>query len=143
MTTIAKALKEKNKLKLEISLLLKRMNTHNSVMKGNSRPFDLSKLDQELPEKISAIISLKSAITNANQPVQEKIYRMAELKALIAFYKKLNVTEGKSTEGYGSEVHEFDVFFNEAVIYEKVKKLEADVEIIQDELEAFNHVTII
>jgi len=143
MATIAKALKEKNKLKLEISQLQKRLNSHNSVIKGNPRPFDLNKTEQELSEKIAQLVLLKSAITKANQPVQEKIYRLAELKGLIAFYKKLPVTEGKSTEKYSNNDNEYEVFFNEAVIDERVKKLETEADCIQDELESFNHSTTI
>jgi hypothetical protein len=141
MTTLVKALKEKNKLKLEISQLQKKLNTHNSVMKGNPRPFDLNKLDQELSDKISRLVLLKSAITKANQPVQEKIYRLSEIKGLIGFYKKIPVNEGKSTESYRLDAHEYEVFFNEAVIDERIKKLEIEADSIQDELEAFNHKT--
>lgn len=141
MKTIAKALKEKNKLKLEISQLQKRLNTHNSVIIGNKRPFDLTQVETEMNEKISQLVILKSAITKANQPVQEKIYKIAEIKGLMAFYKKLPVDEGKKTIEYRSDSYDYEVFFNEAIIAEKIKKLESEAEQIQDELESFNHTT--
>ena len=141
MTTIAKALKEKNKLTLEISQLQKRLNTHNSVIKGNSRPFDLVNTESELSDKIANLVLLKSSITKANQPIQEKIYKLAELKGLISFYKKMPVTEGKSSERFSNETLEYEVFFNEAIIFERVKKLEIEADAIQDELESFNHLT--
>ncbi|OFX55449.1 MAG: hypothetical protein A2046_12270 [Bacteroidetes bacterium GWA2_30_7] len=141
MKTIAKSLKEKNKLKLEISQLQKRLNTHNSVIIGNKRPFDLTQVETEMNEKISQLVILKSAITKANQQVQEKIYKIAEIKGLIAFYKKLPVDEGKKTADFRSESFDYEVFFNEAIIAEKIKKLESEAEKIQDELESFNHIT--
>jgi len=141
MTTITKALKEKNKLKGEITQLQKKLNTHNSVLKGNQRPFDLNKLELELNEKIAKLVLLKSAITKANQPVQEKIYRLSEIKNMIAFYRKMPATDGKSTEGFMDKNFEYEAFFNEAVIEERISKLETDADSIQDELESFNHLT--
>lgn len=141
MTTIAKALKEKNKLKLEISQLQKRFNAHNSVIIGNKRPFDLTQVETEMNEKISQLVILKSTITKANQPVQEKIYKIAEIKGLMAFYKKLPVDEGKKTIVYRNDTFDYEVFFNEAIIADKIKKLESEAEQIQDELESFNHTT--
>ena len=143
MTTLAKSLKEKNKLKQEVSKLQKRLEAHNSIIKGNPRPFDLNEIDTELSEKIEKLVMLKSAITKANQPVQEKIYRLAEIKRLMAFYKELPVKEGKSIEKYSDASNEYAVFFNEAAIDERLKKLESDAETIQDELESFNHTTSI
>jgi len=141
MTTLAKALKEKNKLKLEISLLQRRLTAHNSVIKGNPRPFDLKIIDNELSAKIEELVLAKAALTKANMPVQEKIYRLAEMKGLIAFYKKLPAIEGKHALKYSNDSAEYEVFFNEAVISEKIKTLEKAAELIQDELETFNHIT--
>ncbi len=94
MTTIAQALKQKNKLKSEIAQLQKRLTTHNSVMQGNPRPFDLTETDAELVMRVNELIALKHALTVANQPMQEKIYRLAELKSLMAFYQKLPTKAG-------------------------------------------------
>lgn len=139
MTSIAKALKEKNKLKQEIAQLQKRLMSHNSVIKGNPRPFDIAKTDNELYEKINQLIVLKSALTKANQPVQEKIYRLAELKGLIAFYKKIPASVGISTERYGSDTFEYEACFNEAILDEKIKNCMLEAEKIQDELDSFNY----
>lgn len=141
MTTIAQALKQKNKLKSEIAQLQKRLTTHNSVMKGNPRPFDLTETDAELVMRVNELIALKHALTVANQPMQEKIYRLAELKSLMAFYQKLPTKAGKMSEGYMNTAHEYEAFFNEADTQAKIKTLETQAEQIQDELEAFNHLT--
>ena len=141
MKTIAKALKEKNKLKNEIALLQKKMNSHNSILKGNKRPVDLQTVDSELIEKIDLLIALKNAITKANQPVQEKIYKLAELRGMISFYRNLPVTEGLYRSSYGNEPLAYEAFFNESVIDEKVKKLNLEAETLQEELETFNYKT--
>lgn len=143
MNIISKALKEKNKLAQEIAQLQKRLNTYNSVIKGNTRPFDLNKTEQELYEKTFKLVSLKAIITKANQPVQEKIYRLSELKSLISFFRKLPIQEGKSTERFMNETSEYEAFFNDAIIHERIKKLEDEADLIQDELESFNHTTLI
>jgi len=141
MKTIAKALKEKNKIKNEIANLQKKLNSHNSILKGNKRPVDLQAVESELIEKIDLLVSLKNAITKANQPVQERIYKLAELRGLISFYRNLPVTEGLHRSSYGNEPFAYEVFFNEAVIDERVKKLDSEAEKLQDELEVFNHKT--
>jgi len=141
MKTIAKALKEKNKLKKEISQLQRRLENHNSIVVGNQRPFDIDKIDQELNDRINQLIVLKSEITKGNQPIQEKIYRLGEIRGLIGFYKNLPVLEGKSTDCYSSDTLERETHFNEADIDVKVQKLEFEAEIIQDELELFNQIT--
>jgi uncharacterized protein YeeX (DUF496 family) len=141
MKTIAKALKEKNKLKKEISQLQRRLENHNSIVVGNQRPFDIDKIDQELNDRINQLIVLKSEITKGNQPIQEKIYRLGEIRGLIGFYKNLSVLEGKSTDRYSSDTLERETHFNEADIDVKVQKLEFEAEIIQDELELYNQIT--
>ena len=141
MTTIAKALKEKNKLKNEISQLQKRLLDHNCVIKGNNRPFDLNKADEELVNKSILLAELKMSITKANLPVQHKIYLLAELRGLISFYKKLPAHEGIRVEGYRENAQEYVAFFNEASLAVKIIELEDQADVIQDELESFNHQT--
>lgn len=141
MSTLAKALKEKNKLKLEIAQLQKRFNTYNSVIKGNQRPFDLKITEKELTEKIFQLIQLKSVITKSNQAVQDKIYRLAEIKGLIKFYKDVPIKQGKSAERYSSEATEYEALFNESEIYIRIENLQKEADEIQDILETFNHKT--
>ncbi len=143
MKTIAKALKEKNKLKNEIALIERKLNTHNSIIKGNKRPFDIEEVDKQLHEKVNALVALKAAISKANAPVQEKIFRLAEVRGLISFYRKMTVKEGLFIEGYRDEAHDYEALFNEAEIEVKVKKLEEEAEILQDSLDSFNFTTTI
>lgn len=141
MTTLAKALTTKNKLKKEIAQLQKKLETHNSVIAGNPRPFDVLAIDNELNAKVRELSQLKASITKANQTVQEKIYLLAELRGLIAFYRKIEVKEGKQSEFYRDEMIIYEAFMNELTFDEKIKLLENEAETIQDELELFNHTT--
>lgn len=143
MKTIAKALKEKNKLKNEIALIEKKLNAHNSVIKGNKRPFNMEEVEAQLHEKVNALVALKAAISKANAPVQEKIFRLAEVRGLISFYRNMKVKEGRHVEGYRDEAQEYESFFGEADIEVKVNKLEAEAEALQDELDSFNFTTTI
>ncbi len=141
MKTIAKALKEKNKLQSEISLIEKKLNTHNSVIKGNKRPFDIEKVDRQLHEKVNALVALKAAIIKANAPVQEKIFRLSEVRGLISFYRKMTVKEGRIIEGYRDDALDYECHFSEADIEAKVNTLEAEAESLQDILDSFNFTT--
>lgn len=143
MKTLAKALKEKNKLKNEIALIEKKLNAHNSVIKGNKRPFNMEEVDAQLLEKVNALVALKAAISKANAPVQEKIFRLAEVRGLISFYRKMTVKEGRQIEGYRDEALDYECLFSEADIEVKVSKLEAEAESLQDTLDSFNFTTTI
>ena len=73
--------------------------------------------------------------------MQEKIYRLAEIKGLIKFYKDIPVAHGKSTERYSANINEYEALFNESDIYTRIEKLQNEADLIQDELETFNHNT--
>ena len=74
---------------------------------------------------------------------QNYVVNIIGVYRLMAFYKELPVKEGKSIEKYSDASNEYEVFFNESAIDQRLKKLESDAETIQDELESFNHTTSI
>lgn len=141
MVTLAKALRRKKKLKNEIEQLKMRVEKHNSVIEGNTRPFDLLLIIKELHTNIHVLSELKAAITKATQPVQQKVFLLAELRSLNEFYKEIEVKEGKQIEYYDNKMIIYEALINESALDEKIKLLEDEAETIQDELEAFNHVT--
>lgn len=141
MTTIAKALVQKNKLKREVAQLQKKLSTHNSVIAGNVRPFDIVAVDAELNSKTRELAALKANITIANRDVQHKINLMAELRGLISYYRNLVIINGKTKVAYGSDTNTYDCILTERDIEERLRALEHEVEIIQDEMDAHNYLT--
>jgi hypothetical protein len=138
---LSSALKQKNRLKKEISDLRKKIEKNNSVVKGNIVSYNVVELLGELNQKTEELVSLKTSITEANYPVQQKIYRMAELKGLIQFYKSVPVTDGKKQPEYHEAVVEYSAQLKDKSFDDLIKKAETEIEVIQEELDTFNYAT--
>ena len=145
--TIVEALKEKNRLIRNILELQKRISTYNCVIEGNPRAYDPKKVLEELNDTIDRLVSIKTRITKANQAVQEKIYRLSELKTLAKFLKTIPTTEGKAPAGktYYSQP---ETYVWESSIKTKERDahiidLEEEIDKIQQELDTHNYNTTI
>ena len=140
---IAKALKAKNQLINEINKLKAKVKNHNSVVKGNEQTYDISALLQQLDVKSQELIKLKVKLTQANAVVQDKIYKIGELKAMITFYREIPVKQGKVSVGYNNELVEYEAQFKQKDKDEAIEKLEQGIIKLQDELDTFNYTTTI
>ncbi len=142
---IIQALKEKNKLVKKILELQNRVTTYNCVIEGNPRAYDPAHEMEELNRTIEELITLKTKITKANQPVQEKIYRLSELKTKIHFLRGIPTTEGKAPSGKGyysqaeTYVWESSIKAKERDAY--ILGLEKEIDNIQKELDEHNYNT--
>ena len=91
------------------------------------------------------MIVLKTQIHKANLPVYDKIFELSELKNQVKHLRSLNCTSGKVSGGRWGE-GEPVMKHAEINVVEKdkiVKNLEARIETIQDELDQWNHNTLI
>jgi hypothetical protein len=91
------------------------------------------------------LIVLKTQIHKANLPVYDKIFELSELKNQVKHLKSLNCTSGKVPGGRWGE-SEPVVKHAEINVVEKdkmVKELEKRIESLQDELDQWNHNTLI
>ena len=140
---IAKALKAKNQLINEINKLKAKVKNHNSVVKGNEYTYDIPALLQQLETKSQELVKLKVKLTQANAVVQDKIYEIGELKAMITFYREIPVKQGKVSVGYNNELVEYEAQFKQKDKDEALEKLEQSIIKLQDELDTFNYKTTI
>jgi hypothetical protein len=81
---------------------------------------------------------LKARLHRANAPVYDKIFQMAEIKGIIKELKKMDVSEGKQTERYGSVVSVKEVEMNVIERDAVIKQYEEHVEKLQNELDIHN-----
>ncbi len=144
---IIEALKEKNRLIRKTLELQNRISAYNCIIEGNPRAYNPKKEMIELNKTVEELIELKTKITMANQPIQEKIYRLSELKTKIGFLKTIPTTEGKapSSKGYYSQGETF-VWESSIKANERdnlVLELESEIEIIQKDLDHHNFMTSI
>ena len=139
--TVKQALKEKNKLVVEIMKHYLIAKEHNSIEQGNPRRYSVKAALEIAKELTKDLVDLKTKIHKANAPVYDKIFLMAELKSSAKLLKGINCEEGKVTERFGSSVSIKEVEINIVQRNEMINNLEAQIEQLQDELDAHNATT--
>lgn len=141
---IAKTLKAKSQLVNKINKLKAKIKHNNSTLKGNEKMYDIKTLLQELETKTEELVQLKTKLTQANAAVQDKIYKIGELKSMIAFYKEMSVRQGKTMESnYNTTIVEYEAQVTQKDKDEAIEKLETEIMQLQDELDTFNYTTIL
>jgi hypothetical protein len=138
---IKQALKLKNKLVANIKECYTVIQTQNSIEKGNPRRYSIAAKMDEVMKYTNELVEIKRHIHNANQPVFEKIFLMAELKGMVKELKKMSVEEGKQSDRYSMNSSEKEVEITILERDRRVKELEETIEKLQDELDTFNAVT--
>ena len=144
--TVKQALKQKNLLVKKINEDIRKVHAYNSVDEGNTRPYSTKELFNKIIETTKELVDLKTRIHLANGPVYHKIFELSELKNQVKYLKTLNCISGKvSTSRWGSET-EPTIKHAEINVVERdkmVKNLESRIEFLQDELDRWNHDTLI
>lgn len=97
---------------------------------------------KELNKNIDKIVDIKSKIAKANIEKIESVYRLSEMKSLAAFLKKLPINEGKvKSEGYGSDVNEWESELSNKERDTLVLELEHKIDALQMEMNQYNFET--
>lgn len=144
--TISKALKRKNVLVKEISTLVERISSYNSYLSGTTPTYNAVELLGELKAKTNELIKLKSDLNKANQPIQESIYKISELKSFISRIKNINTTAGKQISGrFSATTGEVEYFAQISTLQldALVKASEVEVDELQEKIDTFNYTTTI
>jgi len=137
--SLLRALKVKNHLAARIADLEARIIADNSVPAGNQHEFDIRSLLQERQATVDSLVAIKAAISKANAPIQEVIYRLAELKATVAFLQRVDTTHGKRlVRSYGAEMLEYDAQLRATEAEEMLRECRRQIDDLQDRLDAFN-----
>jgi hypothetical protein len=137
--TLSKALKMKNRLAQQIGDLQSQVASQNSYLVESKPDYDVPAVYEELKRQKNRLIALKTAITNANRPVQDSIYRLAELKGLVAFLKAMDTKRGAQFAGFG--MGNFPSYESQISATERdaeVARLEREIDDLQDRLDAHN-----
>jgi hypothetical protein len=138
---VSQALKQKNKLVVELKKQYQIAQKFNSQEEGNIRRYSVQDALDKAVELTLELTNLKTKIHLANAPVYDKIFRMAELKNRIKELRKIPTEEGKAESRYSSVVSVKEVEINIAQLDEMVQILEARIEEIQAELDVHNTTT--
>ena len=140
---LTKALKLKNQLAGEITELKDRLAKQNSRASTVPFDYDANQVLGNLRSKVDELVTVKSAIASANLPVYPRIFRLAELKGVVALLKSLDTRQGIYKEGGAYSLGIIEVEYvaqlKKAATDELVAELEAEISALQDELDEFNN----
>ena len=141
--TIARALKEKNRIAGRLAKTRERVGKENSCDKKVPRGIDVVETFAQSKVLRDRLIAVKSAIAIANQPIVAKIIELDEVKSEIAYLNGLNVKEGVFVESnYGSRVEsEIDAVIRKPQVLEEIAALQTRADRLQDDLDEFNAMT--
>lgn len=141
--TIARALKEKNRVAGRLAKARELVGRENSKDKNVPRGIDVSETYTLAKTLRDRLVSIKSAIAEANSPIVSKIIELDEVKSEISYLNGLDVKEGKFVEtNYGSRIEtELEAVIRKPQVLDEVAALQARADRLQDELDEFNAAT--
>ena len=143
MVTIARALKEKNRVAGRLAKTRELVGAENSKDKSVPRGVDVAAMYELAKRLRDRLIAIKSAVAEANKPIVSKIIELDEIKSEIAFLNGLDVKEGKFvTTNYGTRIEsDIDAVIRKQQVLDEVTALQARADRLQDELDEFNATT--
>ena len=139
---LAKALKLKNQLAGEVAQLKDLLAKQN--VRSTKQKFDYENREvlAKLRAKIDELVKVKAALGAANADVYDKIFRLAELKGLVAALTGLDTKTGVFHEGgqFGQPSHEVEYVaqFSKVDVDKLVAELKEEIQALQDALDEFN-----
>lgn len=139
---LAKALKLKNRLAGQIAKLDASIKAYNSVPEGREQ-LDVQRMREVRLGLVGQLIDLKVAIAAANQPIQRLIYQLAEHKAEAQLLSTMSTQHGKAVEGYAGSLVNYVAQLRKETVDREIRRLEREVDRIQDQLDTFNFETTI
>ena len=143
--SIARALKEKNRIAGRLALLRDRINKENSVEKRIPRSVDVRAVFEEARATERRLIAIKAAISVANAPIVAKIIELEETKSEIVWLRQLDAKEGIFEQcgdyrryGAAHAVNEYNAIIPQSEVNDMADALQKHAEKLQDELDEFN-----
>ena len=136
--TIARALKEKNRIAGELAKVRKILSQKNSHERGDVLKLDLKKLYEQEERLVGLLVKTKAKIALANKDIVSKIIELSETKSRLAWISAINTFEGSS--GTYSNKSEYIAELDELKQQEWIKKLQRRANQLQDQLDEHNGV---
>lgn len=137
--TLAKALKEKNKIVSKVKELESKIQQNNVTVKGNTFNYKTEDLLVSLEKERSKLVSLKANIFEANLPIYQDILELSEAKSQLVFLRGLNVQEGIVVERYDNKETVYVNQINAVKRDSMVESYQSKVDALQEKIDSFNH----
>ena len=137
--TLGKSLKIKNRLTGRLAKVQADIQAYNSVPESQADQVNVLTLMKTREELVGALVSLKTAINDANREAQRDIYDLAEKKGTVQFLAGVNTRHGPQPPVYPSTVEVVYVAaLKKADVDARVARLESEIDQLQDRLDQFN-----
>jgi hypothetical protein len=138
--TLGKGLKIKNRLAGRLAKVQADIQGYNSIPEGQAGQVDVLALMKTRGELVAALVSLKTAINDANRETQRDIYDLAEKKATAQFLACVNTRYGPQPAVYPSTTEVMYVAaLKKTDVDALMGRLESEIDQLQDKLDQFNH----
>jgi uncharacterized protein (DUF342 family) len=139
---LTKALKQKKKLVKQADEMFVRFSKYNSQPVGFVG-YDPAVAYESWLSLTNELVDLKTKIHIANGPIASKIFRLGELKNLISRLRNVETKSGSFKEYRYSDAEaiEYVAFLSLFEKDELIQVWEAELETLQEEIEAFNAIT--
>jgi hypothetical protein len=140
--TLAKALSVKNRLAGRLSQARTNIETYNSVLAGQRDDEGRATVDvraeyERLLSLQEGLVAVKAAIQRANAAIYEDVLRLGEKKALVQMLSGLNTKHG-SEPGFNGVEYRYTATITKPEVLEMVRRLEAEIDKLQDKLNQYN-----
>jgi len=140
--TLARALKEKNRIKREMSRLQKIIQSHNSQLADKwQSPYVIKDVLLRYSQLKDNLIYLKTKIQEANIPIYGFIFQMSEARSMIDWLSSLDTRDGKHESPYNDSINEYRAQINRQELDEILRELTLRIDELQDKIDEFNHTT--
>jgi len=137
--SLAKALKLKNRLAGRLNKVQNDIVTYNSVLTEQSGKVDVPALCNLRDEIAENLIALKTRIIVSNAEIQGDLIRQGELKSKLTWLATLDTRDGKERHGYQNTEVTWTATLKKKDVDDETRKLETEIDAIQDKLDCFNH----
>lgn len=137
--SLAKALKLKNRLAGRLNKVQQDIQTYNSVLTEQVGTVDVPALCKVRDEIADNLVSLKTKIVFGNAEIQGDLIRQGELKSKLTWLATLETRDGKERHGYQNTEVTWTASIKKKDVDAETKKLEAEIDAIQDKLDSYNH----
>jgi hypothetical protein len=143
--TLARALRYKKRVVETIRSLESDVQEGNSVIAGSEREVDIQTTLKKRDQWVKHLVDLKLSIQEATRPIQKLVLELAETKSEIAFWNRVDTTNGakKDRYGYGDPESKWEAIIRKSEKDERTKKLQERIDALQTKIDDHNATTLI
>ncbi len=135
--SLAKLMKVKNRLAGRLAAVQSEIITYNSIVEGTESP-NVRDLIATHERMVDQMIKLKVALDDANRGGQrERIYQLSEKKSKLTWLRGLTTRHGPH-QGYDDKIINYVATVRKTEVDETVRRLEREIDEIQDAIDSFN-----